>query len=421
MALAAWWAVRPVPVAPAEPPVLWHFDDEELAAIRLRRPDGAIEIVKEGGRWRVEGAPWRPRASMVRRVAHQLHHLVARARVAERVDDPARYGLDEGAVRVELELSDGAVHRLAVGGPNPTGVSWYVQVPPGGPVYVVPRAAVDYLRLDRDAFREDRIAWFDPAEATAVEGEVDGRPFAFRRTGPRRWEMLRPERGPADRRVVDGVLGAIGAMRAARFVADRPDDPSRWGVGPGGDAVRVVLSTGDAVALRFGDAVPGSDPPLRYAHHLGDDAVYAVRAGVLDPLRRPVAEWLDRRLIDAAPGDVRGVVATRGERAVEIRRTAGGWRWRDGGEVPGNTPERLVDAATALDGAPSDDAPWTPDTALDLDLGDRGVVRIALRGGTRARVEGRPGTWTVGPALSAEIDALFRAWERRVDRRSGRR
>lgn len=381
----------------ALPDPIFRFEKEDLVGFEVVRPDATIAVRKVDGVWKVDGQPWRPNKAMIRRVGHQLHDLDARADVVEAPEtaDLARYGLGPDAIRVTLTLADGRQLAFAVGDPNPTSVSYYMRpldsgtadpAGPGGPVYVVKKAAMDYYRLDVEAFREDRIATFDADDAVRLEAVVDGRRIDVEKVGERVYRMHAPVEQAAARDEVRMMLGRISALRAVRFVEDAPADLGRYSLDPPLHRVVVTLASGETLSVRVGDAVPGTDPPERYVYLEEDDAVYTVRDGLLDSYRRTADEMRDRELLGTKhEWNVTAMTVTQGGESLALTRTSDDWRWPDGQAVPGSTPKRVAARAAELraltffdDGPPADpglDIPWAT-IELTFDDGTAGTVRL---------------------------------------------
>ncbi len=338
-------ATRPKPRVQAETSVpIFRFEREDLVGISVVRPDGHVMRWRRApdGDWIWEGSAWRPSQSAVRKVAHQLHALSARAPVAAVDADLGRYGLGSAATQVSLSLADGTDLSFEAGDPNPTGVSYYLRVLPDGPVYVVQKSALDLYRDPVASFREDRFAAMDAADVDAIDATVDGRRLALQRSGPMSWEMTAPVPQAASREVVREMLGRVAALRAEAFLADGSADLGRYGLTEPRHRVAVSRVSGPPITLEVGDPIPGTDPPRCAIRRVEDDAVYDARCGFLDAFRGTLDRFRNRRPIRRAEAEVADVVVRAGDRQVAITRTADAWRWPSGGEVPGATPRRLV-------------------------------------------------------------------------------
>ncbi len=454
-----WLGAGP-PAIGDTPEAIFRFEKEDLVGIRIERPDGVqLVLARAAGEWTLEGSSWKPSRSMVRKVAHQLHDLTARARVVpEAAGDLQRYGLGDKAIRVALTLQDGTILRLEAGDPNPTAVSYYVRTIPGpgepaeGRIYVVKKSAVDYYRLSPQEFREDRFATLDAEDADAIDATVDGRRILIRRTGDLAWEMVEPAPMAASRDEVRSMLGRVGALRAERFVQDGKDGLERYGLAPPRATIRVGTSSGEPITLWVGDPIPDTEPPLVHVYRAEDDAVYAARAGFLDAFRKPLPEYRNRQLIRRKAEEAVSLSVTRGAESVALTRTADDWRWPDTGPVPGSTPRRVASQAVGLEAAEIHDSPPSGDLGLEppavrVDVGFADGEHAVIRLGSRweidvdpgvpppvrpgepprppaprtaarqwAQLEGSPAIVEIDGALQGVVDDLFREYARRKER-----
>lgn len=387
LALAAiggvWWTSRPAP-PPPPPPAIFRFEKEDLVAFKVDRSDGTVLSFHQrpDGQWEAPDLGWRPSRSMVRRVAHQLHQLAARAEVVKEPGDPALYGLGPDAIRVHLALRDGGSLDLEVGDPNPSSVSWYVRAMPSGTVFIVAKAAVDYFRLPLDSFREDRFATLDADDARAITAVIDGNAMSFERVDEKRWEMLTPTAQPADRDQVRTLLGRVAALRAERFVQDGREGLAALGLDPPRSTISIAFGSAEPVNLWVGDPVEASDPPQVYVYRQEDDATYAARAGFLETWRLSPEAFRDRALVRRSLAEVESATVTVGAEAVTITRSADDWRWPGGGAAPGATPGRVVAAAVGLR-ARAFPEPEPPDAGMEAPLA---TVDLAFAGGERTRI-----------------------------------
>ena len=437
-------ALRPVADVYEAPPGLFDFEKEDMVAVRVVREDTTIELVEEDGEWRVVGEPWRPSRSMVRRVAHQLHDLTARAVVAEGQDREAveLYGMGPAAIQVTLTLKDGSTVAFEAGDPNPTSVSFYIRPIPGDAVYVVKKSAVDYYRLSLEEFRERRFAWLDADDADRIDATVDGRRLALSRVDEKHWRMSVPKEQDAARDEVRTMLGRTGALKAFGFVADepRPTDLAQYGLEPPEHTVTIGMSSGEVVTLRIGSLVPDSDPQQRYVYRQEDDAIYAARDGFLEAFQLPVERYRRRRILRKHEWDVQEMTVARGDDTVALHRTSDGWRWPDGAPVSGSTPKRLASrvadakAISFHDDPTSDFGLEPPFATVSLTFEDG--VRVASIGAeVEVEVEGRPypekrryfrvdgeaTVYGVEGSVGSVVEDVFREYGRKVERDADKR
>ncbi|HHO50290.1 MAG TPA: DUF4340 domain-containing protein [Deltaproteobacteria bacterium] len=446
----AWWLDRSEAVPEVSPDTLFRFDKEDLVAFTIVRPDATIEIRRIDDRWTAVGRSWRPNRAMIRRVAHQLHDLDARANVIDDPEAPEVYGLGSDAIEVTLELRGGERLAFRVGDPNPTSVSYYVQVLSSdqaeiGRVYVVKKASMDYYRLDIQAFREDRIATFDAADAVSLVAQIDGGQIEAERTGPLTWQLHAPVEQEASRDKIRLMLGRISALRALAFEADAPGDLAPWGIGEDAPRIAITLGSGEVIAVRLGDMLPDTEPPQRYAYLEADDAVYVVKAGILESFRLSADELRNRVLLGKHAWDVVALQVTPpADEPLRLTKTSDDWRWPDGAVISGSTPERVAGRAAELKAivfheiAPGGFGPefatvqlWFEDQLeATVRLGRRWEIEVPdaqegiggrTEGRQLARIDDRETIYEIDDGLAEVIEDLWREHGRKLERDADKR
>lgn len=376
-------ATRPSPEVRGEGQVpIFRFEREDVVGLSVVRPEGDALRWRRGpdGEWVWEGSRWRPSQAAIRKVAHQLHALTARAPVASADADLTRYGLGSAATRVSLSLADGTVLAFEAGDPNPTGVSYYVRVLPDGPVYVVQKSALDLFHAPVASFREDRFASLDAADVDGIDAVVDGRHLVLQRSAPAAWEMTAPVVQAASREVVREILGRVAALRAEAFLLDGSDDLARYGLAEPRHRVAIARTSGPPISLEVGDPIPGTDPPRCAIRRVEDDAVYDARCGFLDAFRGPLDRFRNRRPLRRTEPELARLTVGAGDRRVAITRTADAWRWPSGAAVAGATPRRLAGRILDLEEqdahAPPPSGPSAADPWLEIGWTDATVSTL---------------------------------------------
>ncbi len=430
---------EPPEVPSADPtPDIFRFEKEDMVGFKVQRAGQTIEVVQTAGEWGVVGESWRPSRSMVRRVAHQLHDLTARAVVAEGEFDPSLYGLGDDAATVEVRLRDGSKLEFLAGDPNPTSVSYYVKPLGEDTVYVVKKSSMDYYYFDIDEFRERRFATLDADDADRIEATVDGRSLVLERTGPRLWHMTAPVDQDVETEEARTMLGRTGALKAMEFVADGDDaDMEALGLQPPEHTVKITLSSGQAITLWVGHLIPDTDPQQAYIWRVEDEAVYAARAGFLEAFRGPLEGFRRRTLLGKHEWDVAALTATKDGQSVRITRSSDDWRWPDDSPIPGSTPKRVagraaeVKAAAFHDDGAAGDGLDEPFATVELEFTEGGSTQLTIGAEIEAQT-GRPDrpvekrrylrigeaavVYEVDAGVASVIEDLFREYGRKVDK-----
>lgn len=406
--IGAWYAVRPKEMTPkerkeaekaAERP-LFPFEKANLTRVEVARDDGTIVLVEREDGWWIEGVERRASRSMVNRVKHQLHDLVARATVVEGAgDDLALYGLGESAVHVTLTFRDGAVTKFDAGDPNPSGVSFYIRREGDDVVYTVKKSAVDYYSLSLSEFRERRFASFDSKDVDALQAKLpEGKRLSFQRTGDRQWDMLEPQRFAANDSEVRGLLGRVSAMKAIEFVTDDATDLEPYGLDAPRAEITIKFSGREPLTLLLGARTgkKDGDYDLAYARLADEPTIYAVRDGLLEDYTADPETFRLKRFARMDPNKLATIEATfagKGDDAdlagtVTVKMEADKWLWDDGIPVPGSTPKRVATRAANVN-AEEFVAEKAPDGDYGFDAPLAKVVMTDLEGQVRTILVGR--------------------------------
>jgi len=392
---------------------IFSFEKHELVRVDVRRPDGtSVVLLEEEGRWIIEGSGHAAGRSMVHRVKHQIHDLTARASVVEDADNLALYGLGPSQVDVTLSLRDGRAIEFAVGDPNPTSVSYYIQPKDSDTIYTVQKAAVDYYSLTLDEFRERRFATFDTKDVTgfvvAVNVESSQQKLSLERAGARQWNMTSPIEMAVDDDHARRMLGRISALKAIRFESREGVNLSDFGFDEPQLDVTIDFASREDMRVRVGaDAESdGRFESLAYVVLDDDDTLFVARSSLLKEFSTDPTAMRNRRIVKMSAKDVVSIDAElapgpdsdmSGEG--RVRFVASQWVWRDGVPVSGSTPKRVAQRFAELEVDDFVDGEVTGQLGLEEprarvvlrdDLENERVIRVGGTGEPLIDPEGHP-------------------------------
>ncbi len=392
---------------------LFSFEKHELVRVDVTRPDGtSVVLVEEEGRWIIEGSGHTAGRSMVHRVKHQIHDLTARASVMEDSDNLALYGLGPNQVDVILSLRDGRIIEFAVGDPNPTSVSYYIQPKSSGAIFTVQKAAVDYYSLTLDEFRERRFATFDTKDVTGFVVEVNledaQRTLALERAGARQWNMTSPIAMAVDDDHARRMLGRISAMKAVRFESREGVNLSEFGFDLPRLDVTIGFASREDLRMQIGSEAEsdGRFESLAYVLLDDEDTLFVARSSLLKEFSTDPSTMRNRRVVKMSVKDVVSIDAVLAPGPDEdisgegrVRFVAAQWVWRDGVPVSGSTPKRVAQRFAELEVDDFVDGGGSGDLGLDEprarvvlrdDEENERVIRIGGEGEPLMDPEGNP-------------------------------
>ncbi len=141
------------------------------------------------------------------------------------------------------------------------------------------------------------------------------------------WDVVSRAGFPADGRVVERFLQRLRGISSADRVAEHASSRQRFGVGEGAARIVLLASDGELLAdLRAGrsaDLGPGA-----FLRLVGSDEIF--RAPGLDVPDCDPSHWIEGRLLDFSPADVRAIRGVQGDASFHLVKAEDG-RWQAAG------------------------------------------------------------------------------------------
>ncbi len=302
------------------------FEARSLS-VQLPAPSNLrVRLARSGPRWIFE-SPIQTRAerNAVELALNRLHEL----RVAHFVDNPPAglpTGLETPSFRITVEGNQRRVI-LLLGAPLPVeakpGVTFaetefFAKLEDRAALFTVKveDALLDSLRRAQSELRDRHLLDFAPDELNAISLTAPGRPeVALQKLETGAWQVLSrtdnevapPQ--PADRAIVDRLVGQLANLRAAVFHSDAPfpADLEQWGFNRPEREVTLNFASGgvgagEPVTLQLGVATSVDNTPLTYARVGDAQFVYLVPSSILDELPVGSRHFRLRTLRDLPPG-----------------------------------------------------------------------------------------------------------------------
>ena len=161
----------------------------------------------------------------------------------------------------------------------------------------------DFLKVRRDAVR-----------TLEIQGP-DGR-YALARDDKGEWGFTAPIVARAGRWSVDGLLGAIEALRMDAIAADDAKDLKPFGLTTPSRTVKLGLADGNTRSLEIGSETTDKKWHARLS---GSTLVALIPPALVDDLKKGMAELRAKRLLDVAPYEIDAFDVEAGARRVSTR------------------------------------------------------------------------------------------------------
>lgn len=254
---------------------------------------------------------------------------------------PIVLGLEPAQATLTLGKSADASTKITLeAGRTFTGGMAYVRVKDQPQVYVVGDSLVRQL-TDDPVNRLRQKSLVTPIESQSDEltlSTIDQGIVKLTKTQGR-WHLQDPHTGRGSREAISSLLTTLGSASVQKFIADAPEDLSRYGLDQPRLTLTVVSSKVEPSAdvkpvtqtLRIGGPTDLDNTSYFAAWTQGDDkpAVMTLAADVLNRLQKKLDDLRDPKLTQFKAGDIRHLVLKHSGPPLALTRSANGWEFDD--------------------------------------------------------------------------------------------
>lgn len=242
-----------------------------VKGIEIKRLGGPlIEVVREGSEWIVR-KPIVARADWLKLTGllEQLFNLQVQQFVAERMADPAVYGLsdDEAILQINIWQDDekDGVKLCFSGRANEKGDLIYAAYRGTGAVFAVQKSFVDDLKVGVGDLRDSRLYFMTADTIAFIRIEEGEKTLQLQKSAVGDWQISEPAQWKADNRIVEDLINRLNTLRIEGFLNDT--NLPALGLEPPARLVRVANAipvAGVATQNLSGAAMPSAPvlPPI---------------------------------------------------------------------------------------------------------------------------------------------------------------
>ncbi len=168
------------------------------------------------------------------------------------------------------------------------------------------------------------ILKLDPASVTALTLSVKGSdPISLVKQGDK-WQIVAPEKIPADSDEVSGLLQELDPLNAQELVAANATDLKQYGLDHPGISLNIVEKGHAAQQLLIGDNTPVGGSA--YAMIAGQPRVYTTSMEKKNVLSKTLTALREKRLLTESTNQMQRIELTHAGQTVALAHDAGGWR-----------------------------------------------------------------------------------------------
>ena len=311
---------------------LLPVDVREVVKVDIERRAGAggvrenLSIVRRDGRWRIE-QPVKAEAD-----EEAVKRLIDSVVFAERGESLSNsdmaalgrslrdFGLSVPRCAVTV-VTERSCDTFFVGRATAAGDEVYVSRAGRGGLFTVPSGMADELMRPLAEFRRRTLFTFDPSDVMGLGLKDAGEPLTRLAKSDGQWRIVDPVNAPADRQMVEDVIGVLCSAHVVDYVADAG---SGHGLGDGeGFSIALRDTFGSVERVVFG--VPDGTNSVWAMTPEG--AVVHVGRDVLDLCRARQKTLEDTRLFPVDASFVTSVSVSEGFPAYVISRSCASAPW----------------------------------------------------------------------------------------------
>ena len=302
---------------------VFDVDEADISKLTVTSADGkAMSLERSGGKWRMT----QPVSADAE--AFEVDSLVRSIAIlqSQGTTDAQRTGLDKPQYTVDFTTSDGKSHTLLVGDKTAIGDNLYVSRKDDGKTLVVAGDSLQALEKQPADFRTKKLVETAVGDVTRIEIDRAGEKVVLAKSGEN-WNVVEPQKFPAEKADVDNILFDLTGLRAVEFVSETAADGSQYDLAkPRVTATlattRPALPVGVAAPTTAATTAPATQPaPLvvkfgRYDDVLKENVyvttsqspvVATVAARILETINKKPIELRDRKVLDLDPVQVSSI------------------------------------------------------------------------------------------------------------------
>lgn len=297
---------------------------DDVTRLELKTGDRTLVLAKAGEEWRLE-KPLSAKAdkALVEQMVKDLLEPNVDSIVADRVEDPAQYGLDKPALTVTLTDRRGRKRTIQTGEKDVRGFAVYAREASRPTLLLLSSFTIDTLK-DKKAedLRDKTVLAIEPDKVNRVTIRKGADTVVVERKGKEEWALVQPYAAPAEASDVSFYLSQLKDLKVEKFITEQADDLAKYGL----TKPQLIVTVGPEPekTLLIGKQVAGEENV--YAARHGEKQVFALRKVVLNDLGKSARDLREKTLLSFKREDaVRLSLASPAGR-MELQRDGEEWK-----------------------------------------------------------------------------------------------
>ncbi|HKS38552.1 MAG TPA: DUF4340 domain-containing protein, partial [Verrucomicrobiae bacterium] len=352
------------------------LEPDKVTSVEIFRSNTVIRAERTNDQWRLTRPLYPAQATALNNWLALLGSLTQRAYISAQEllaqpGGPADFGLESPVATVNVQ--QGARRfQFRVGSRTTVGDMLYLQEVGSDGAHVTEAALLDRLPRTATDWRDPQFLDLTGLNFDRLQVRAGEPRFELQRDNATQlWRLARPRSARADSGLLQQVLRQLQTVRISRFVSDVPGgDLEAYGLQPPALTLVFAQETNAVLTVELGRS-PTNEPAVVFARRDSYPNIVTVPKQVLDLLRAPYTEFLDRRLVEFAPAAVHRIEVSAAEKFALEKQPGGRWQVVDPIVFPAD-PELVSGFLQRMNSIETVEI--IKDVASNLDLPDHGLA-----------------------------------------------
>lgn len=362
----------------------------DVTSLTLSRPakrsEPAIQFEKRDGAWRIV-QPIETDADNSAIVG--IVDGIASARISQtEPGSPDRlkvYGLEPPEVSIEIQLKNGAKHRLLLGNEDFTSLYAYSIVGGSKDVSLLPKSLLSSADKPLDDLCDRTVLYLNPSNANVNSFDLKNSAGDIAVTKVKdEWRFTQPGTSLADADGVDSLLSAARSAKMTAIVSEKPENLAKYGIVNPSITFTVADDTGKKSTLLVGK----KEGQEYFARDASRPMIFRIDADFYKKLAEKYEDLRDKKVVHFVEADINHIeLRNANGTVVATRKNATEWTADAPSDIKGKSadawkilsPLSQARAQEVLDHPAGDLVAKVTKPAIEVELTDKDGKKLALR------------------------------------------
>ena len=297
---------NPKPAADTSKPA-FSFQSDDVTSFTIAHPgkagDTPVRFEKRNGVWQiVQPVMTQADQSTAAGIVDQL--VGARSSQFEpgSPDRLKAYGLDPPQISLDVELRNGAKHKLLIGNKDFTGSSVYTVIDGSQSVALLPDLLLTSTDKPVDELRDRTVLYIETPQVASFDLKNPSGELAAAKDKDG-WKLAKPSSSLADKDSIESLLTAISTAKFSSVASEQPQNLGKYGLSNPAVTFTVTDDKGEKSTLLLGK----KDGENYFARDAARPMVFSVAGDVYEKLSQHFGEFRNKRVVRLDPADIQRV------------------------------------------------------------------------------------------------------------------